>query len=137
MALIAAFEGFLSQGSLVELLERVLESHGPMLVAARAEQEERAFNRRIREEQEQAFAEALAEDQRREREREAEREQEREREEQLAHTRPSSSDSPHGVTDVTANPACRCRARPLFRDGIQRASKPQTESGGGPPPTGP
>ena len=64
------FERILSNMDLVTREE--FEAVQAMAAKARAEQEERAFNRRIREEQEQAFAEALAEDQRREREREAE-----------------------------------------------------------------
>ena len=80
MALMAVFEGFLSPESTIQLLQRILDDHGPMLVAARAEQQEREYNRLIREEQEAAFAESLAEDQRREAEREALREKEREKE---------------------------------------------------------
>ena len=77
MALIALSEGFLSPENTLDLLGKVLEDHGPILIAAKAEQDERNFNRRIREEQEAAFAEALAEDQRKEAEREAQREHER------------------------------------------------------------
>ena len=80
MALVCMSEGALSGEGLVELLQGVLEDSGPMLVAARAEQEEREASRRIREEQERDFALALAEDQRKERERMEVQEREREAE---------------------------------------------------------
>jgi FAS-associated factor 2 len=83
MALIALSEGFLTPSNALELLSRVLDDHGPILVAAKAEQDERNFDRRIRQEQEEAYAEALEEDRRKERERrEIEEEQERATKEQ-------------------------------------------------------
>jgi len=81
--LILLSEGALSTEGLLELLEGVLEDNGPMLVAARAEQEEREASRRIREEQERDFALALQEDQRKEKEKQEELERKlREREEE-------------------------------------------------------
>ena len=44
-------------------LSAIVDNFEPMLVAARAEQHERAFERQLREEQEEEYARSLAEDQ--------------------------------------------------------------------------
>ena len=47
----------------MRVLLRVVDEHGAMMVAARTEAEEREHNRRLREEQDQAYREALQADQ--------------------------------------------------------------------------
>eukprot|EP00245_Coleochaete_scutata_P007812 TRINITY_DN23582_c0_g1_i1.p1 TRINITY_DN23582_c0_g1~~TRINITY_DN23582_c0_g1_i1.p1 ORF type:complete len:513 (-),score=117.01 TRINITY_DN23582_c0_g1_i1:700-2238(-) len=75
VALLQVVEGPKTPEELVEVLRRVLEEQGPMLVAQRMEMEERALSRRLREEQDAAYQAALLADQERElkRKEEAER----------------------------------------------------------------
>lgn len=56
-------EGPVGPSELMAILQRVLEEQGAMLVAARADEEERLLNRRLREEQDAAYQAALLEDQ--------------------------------------------------------------------------
>jgi len=80
MALLAAAQGpsLLQPGALLGLMTRVVEEQGALLVAQRAEQQEREFARRLREEQNREFEESLAAD----RAREAQRAEERRRAEE-------------------------------------------------------
>mmetsp|Transcript_39748 Transcript_39748/g.124867 ORF Transcript_39748/g.124867 Transcript_39748/m.124867 type:complete len:418 (+) Transcript_39748:99-1352(+) len=73
-----AHEGLVSREALMNWLMNIMETQGPQLVAQRAEAEERAMDRRIREEQDLAFQQSLLEDQLREREAEEQRKREEE-----------------------------------------------------------
>ena len=53
----------MSPASLIDVLQKVIDRQGAMLVAARADEEERALNRRLREEQDEAYQTALLADQ--------------------------------------------------------------------------
>jgi FAS-associated factor 2 len=86
MTLMDRIEGPISQDDLLARLASVLETSGPFLHAAQTEQEERNMDRRIREEQDEAFLRSLEEDQERERRKKEEeemqkREMEREKQE--------------------------------------------------------
>jgi len=63
MTILDKIEGPILPEDLMLRLSVVLETHGPMLTAARIEVEEREQNRRIREEQDVAFQQSLLEDQ--------------------------------------------------------------------------
>ncbi|KAJ7534478.1 hypothetical protein O6H91_13G096400 [Diphasiastrum complanatum] len=67
-------EGLKSASELLAILQRVVEEQGSILVAARADQEERTLNRRLREEQDVAYRAALQADQEREQRRQEEAE---------------------------------------------------------------
>ena len=55
VALLHCIEGPTSSEALIASLTRVVEEQGAMLVAARADEEERTLNRRLREEQDAAY----------------------------------------------------------------------------------
>ncbi|KAJ7534479.1 hypothetical protein O6H91_13G096400 [Diphasiastrum complanatum] len=74
IALLQQLEGLKSASELLAILQRVVEEQGSILVAARADQEERTLNRRLREEQDVAYRAALQADQEREQRRQEEAE---------------------------------------------------------------
>lgn len=81
MTILDRIEGNIQAEALMLRLSIVLENHGPSLLQARFENEERETNRRIREEQDDAYNQALREDQERQRRvQEAERKEREERE---------------------------------------------------------
>ncbi|KAJ1496372.1 thioredoxin-like protein [Baffinella frigidus] len=63
-----AHEGLVGREELMNWLLNIVETQGPQLVVQRAEAEGRVMDRRIREEQDQAFEDSLLQDQIRERE---------------------------------------------------------------------
>lgn len=65
IAMLACSEGFSSASDVLQVLAKVSEDYGAVMVAARAEQMQREADRRIRQEQEREFHEALEEDRRR------------------------------------------------------------------------
>jgi len=73
-------EGLISSEDLITRLTNILETHGHILVAAKLEHDEREADRRIRQEQDEAFLRSLAEDQ--EKERKIQEEEDRQREEE-------------------------------------------------------
>jgi len=78
MTIMDRIEGNIQAEPLMLRLSIVLENHGPALLQARFENEERETNRRIREEQDQAYNLALREDQ--ERHQKAQEDERKERE---------------------------------------------------------
>lgn len=66
MVVVGRQEGWISPGRLVDWLEKTVRDFEAFIVAARADRDERNFNREIRSEQEAAFAETLRQDQERE-----------------------------------------------------------------------
>jgi len=66
MVVVARIEGNISAPALVERLMTTVTDYEAFIVAARAERDERNFNRNIRSEQDQAFLETLRQDQERE-----------------------------------------------------------------------
>ncbi|KAK9806360.1 hypothetical protein WJX72_011391 [[Myrmecia] bisecta] len=67
--LVSAVEGYGSPTELIDHLFRAVNDHGAYLVAEQAEQQERAYNRQLREEQDAEYQRSLQADQKRERER--------------------------------------------------------------------
>eukprot|EP00288_Rhodomonas_lens_P016645 CAMPEP_0177697998 /NCGR_PEP_ID=MMETSP0484_2-20121128/4806_1 /TAXON_ID=354590 /ORGANISM="Rhodomonas lens, Strain RHODO" /LENGTH=319 /DNA_ID=CAMNT_0019209061 /DNA_START=261 /DNA_END=1217 /DNA_ORIENTATION=- len=78
-----ANEGLASKEAMMRWFTQILENQGPELVAQRADQEQRDMDRRIREEQEEAFREGLLQDQLREQQREEQERREREERERV------------------------------------------------------
>lgn len=81
MVVVGRQEGILDAETLVNLLQKTVRDNEAFIVAARADRDERNFNREIRNEQEAAFAETLRQDQEREEQLLAEEQQRREEEE--------------------------------------------------------
>jgi len=67
MTMLDKWEGMINTEELMTRLTNILERHGQILTNARIEHETRDFDRRIREEQEEAYQESLLADQERER----------------------------------------------------------------------
>lgn len=85
---VAVIQGAVSSSTLLEVMVRAVDEHGALLIAERAEREEREMDRLLREQQNAEYEEALAADREREARREAERrvieDQERARREEEA-----------------------------------------------------
>lgn len=56
-------EGFRSAGELLSILRKVIEEHSAALLAGQVEQDKRETNRRLRDEQDEAYVVGLQKDQ--------------------------------------------------------------------------
>lgn len=82
MMVVGRVEGSVATGPLVERLEALISDNEAFIVAARHEREERSMNQFIREEQDRAFQETLRQDQEKERKKKEEEEQKKREEEE-------------------------------------------------------
>ncbi|CAI5513418.1 unnamed protein product [Closterium sp. Naga37s-1] len=128
-ARIGVIQGYVSAGELRAALERAVEDHGAVLVAARADAEERALTRRLREEQDAAFHAALLADQEREREREEAARKQREEEAAAARRAEEEAEQQRQVERAAAEKAAvveRRRSEAMGRLGEQPEKGPDT-----------
>lgn len=82
MMVVGRVEGSVAAGPLVERLEALIRDNEAFIVAARHEREERSMNQFIREEQDRAFQETLRQDQEKERKKKEEEDQKKREEEE-------------------------------------------------------
>jgi len=82
MVVVGRIEGTIGPGPLVSRLETVVRDYEAFIVAARAERDERNFNRNIRSEQDQAYRETLRQDQEREQRKKVEDEEKKRQDEE-------------------------------------------------------
>ncbi|KAG7312241.1 hypothetical protein JYU34_001713 [Plutella xylostella] len=112
MTVVARSEGCCSPQQLLSRLRRVVSDNEPHLAAARADRVEREVNQRLRQQQDEAYAESLAADQEKERQRAAARDAQAQRERTESQRRQEEEDRKQELLEARAAMAARLPPEP-------------------------